>query len=316
MNSKDQKALAQTLILDELFDLSLYQNLEKITSGSLQATLQELIPIEKKHVSFWQDFFKTKLEKLNFNRVLKLKIITSICRIFGDKAVFLILESTEIYGIRKYLNIWTIYKDTPLAEGIKTILEDEFGHEDKIVSNFSERKINPEKIRNIFLGFNDGLVEFMGAVSGFYAAFQDSATVLIASFTGAAAGAISMAVGQFLATSSEKEILQTDLEKKHFLSGSQSDPDTGDHPFFSALVVGISYLFGAMFPILPILFGSKSVALSWASGGAAIILISLVLATISGMNIKKRVFLNLIMISLAIIISYTFGVLVNKFLGV
>lgn len=316
MNSKDQKALAQTLILDELFDLSLYKNLEKISSGRLKTTLQELIPIETKHVLFWQEFFQTKIEKLNFSRLIKLKLIGFVCKSFGDKAVILILEATEIYGIRKYLNIWNIYRNTPLAEGIKSILEDEFGHEDKIVSNFSERKINPEKIRNIFLGFNDGLVEFMGAVSGFYAAFQDSATVLLASFTGAAAGAISMAVGQFLAASSEKEILQTEIEKERFLSGSKSDPNIGDNPFFSALLVGFSYLFGAMFPILPIWFGSKSILISWVSGGAAIILISLVLAYISGMNIKKRISLNLIMISLAVIISYAFGSLVNKFLGV
>jgi VIT1/CCC1 family predicted Fe2+/Mn2+ transporter len=44
---------------------------------------------------------------------------------------------------------------------------DEFKHEDVLVTALTERKINAEKIRNIFLGLNEGLVEILGAVSGF-----------------------------------------------------------------------------------------------------------------------------------------------------
>jgi vacuolar iron transporter family protein len=37
-------------------------------------------------------------------------------------------------------------------------VEDEFRHEDAVVTGHSERTINPERVRNIFLGLNDGLV--------------------------------------------------------------------------------------------------------------------------------------------------------------
>src|SRR5439155_1226062 len=82
------------------------------------------------------------------------------------------------------------------------ILMDEFKHEDTVVTSLTERKINPERIRNIFLGMNDGLVEILGAVSGFFAAFGDAATVLIAASTTAVAGSLSMGAGIYVAITS------------------------------------------------------------------------------------------------------------------
>ena len=94
-----------------------------------------------------------------------------LCRIGRDTGIHLTLEAVEIYGIRKYLDVWEHYKDDPLREAVRRVLEDEFKHEDNIVSNAIKRKIHPARIRDIFLGFNDGLVEVLGAVSGFFAAF-------------------------------------------------------------------------------------------------------------------------------------------------
>jgi hypothetical protein len=33
---------------------------------------------------------------------------------------------------------------------------DEFRHKDVLVTELTKRKINPERIRNVFLGLNDG----------------------------------------------------------------------------------------------------------------------------------------------------------------
>jgi VIT1/CCC1 family predicted Fe2+/Mn2+ transporter len=50
---------------------------------------------------------------------------------------------------------------------------------------------------------NDGLVEILGAVSGFFGAFGDAVTVLIAALTIAVAGSLSMAAGAYGAISRE-----------------------------------------------------------------------------------------------------------------
>ena len=73
--------------------------------------------------------------------------------------------------MRKYLDVWDRYGDGPLGAALREVLEDEFEHEDATVAGDAERQINPERVRNIFLGFNDGLVEIVGAVSGYGVAF-------------------------------------------------------------------------------------------------------------------------------------------------
>jgi hypothetical protein len=49
--------LAERLVLDELFDLSLYRALRQHAPVETRKTLDDLIPIESRHFAFWQDFF-------------------------------------------------------------------------------------------------------------------------------------------------------------------------------------------------------------------------------------------------------------------
>lgn len=65
--------LARTLILDELFDLSLYKALREITGGESRKVLDELILVEKEHLAFWQKFFDIKLTTLDLPRRFKLQ---------------------------------------------------------------------------------------------------------------------------------------------------------------------------------------------------------------------------------------------------
>jgi len=206
--------LARSLILDELFDLSLYTALRDLTVGDVQGVLDELVRVETTHFAFWQTFFNLQLTTLDLPRRLKLRGIILACRLFGTPAIHLVLQAIEVYGVRKYLTLWKAYKDGPLGAAVKDILMDEFKHEDTVVTKLTERKINPERIRNIFLGMNDGLVEILGAVSGFFGAFGDAVTVLIAASTTAVAGSLSMGAGIYVAISSEKEIKATELAKQ------------------------------------------------------------------------------------------------------
>jgi VIT1/CCC1 family predicted Fe2+/Mn2+ transporter len=221
-----------------------------------------------------------------------------------------------VYGARKYLTLWKTYKDGPLGVAVRDILVDEFQHEDTVVTKLTERKINPERIRNIFLGMNDGLVEILGAVSGFFAAFGDAITVLIAAFTTAVAGSLSMGAGIYVAISSEKEIKATELAKQQFLGVDTVAAEMEEQPLGSALVVGGSYIAGAMVPVLPVLFGAKDALFSLLTAGSMIILVSMVLAFLSGMEIKKRILTNLVIIACAVAITYAIGLAAKTLWGV
>ncbi|MDA1335096.1 MAG: VIT1/CCC1 transporter family protein [bacterium] len=277
--------------------------------------LRELTAIERKHIAFWKAFFKIDEEELGVWRKIKLSLFVGVCRLFGESGIHLILEAIEVYGIRKYLNVWEVYKDEELGSAVRSILEDEFEHEDTLVSTAIEKKINPETIRNIFLGFNDGLVEILGAVSGFFAAFAATSSVLMASMSVAVAGAISMAAGVFVSSGSEAEVRRTEQEKSKFL-GKSSTGSYAVYPGFSAIVVGTSYFIGAMVPVLPVLLGSQSLVASIVASSVIIIFVSFILAFLSGMDVKRRVLINLGIIAFAVIVTYAIGIGARAIWGV
>ena len=312
-----EPALARALVLDELFDLALYQALRDVAPpGPLQSVLDRMIPIERKHVAFWQEFLGLRLTMLDLQRRLKLALYVAVCRLFGAPAIHLVLEAIEVYGVRKYLKIWDIAVGTPLESGLRAILRDEFEHEDAVVTGHDERRINPENVRNIFLGLNDGLVEIVGAVSGFFGAFGDPTTVLIAGSTTAVAGALSMAAGAFVATSSESEVRTTELARRRFLGEAAAAQEALESPLAAGSLVGVSYLAGALVPMLPIVLGARGAMASVLGAGVVIIAVSMILAFLSGMNIRRRVIMNLVVLATAAAISYGIGLAANAIWGI
>ncbi len=308
--------LARTLILDELFDLSLYRALRQVTEPDVHGTLDELITVETAHLAFWQKFFNLDLHELDLGRRLKLSIMMAVCRLFGSTAVHLVLEAIEVHGVRKYLAIWREYQHQPLGEALRGILMDEFKHEDVLVTALTERKINAERIRNIFLGLNDGLVEILGAVSGFFGAFGSATMVLIAASTTAVAGALSMAAGAFLALNSEKEVKTTEIAKRIFLGEQATVSPMEESPLGSALVVGAAYIAGALVPVLPVLIGAHDALLSVITAGCMVVVVSTILSFLSGMDVTRRIALNLVIITIAVSVSYGIGLLAKQFWGI
>lgn len=307
--------LAKELVLNEMFDLALYRRFSAFAKGDTRAMLFGLIEVETRHAQFWQDFFKIKIEKLDFLRRMKLGFFVFFARVFGEAGMHLIIEAIEIHGIRNYLHVWDAYKNEPLGEAVRGILNDEFVHEDEIVSLASSRKIHPERVRDIFLGLNDGLVEIVGAASGFFAAFQTTAAVFIAGFTVAIAGSISMAAGAFGAVSSEHEIEGIQKKKKMFLQ-EKIEEEESSSPYISAAIVGMSYFIGATVPILPVFFGEKSFVYSVLIAMVVAVLISYFLAFLSGMSVAKRITTNIVIIAVAVSITYAIGILAKDIFGV
>ena len=296
--------------------MSLYKALRHVTASEVHPTLDELITVETAHLAFWKHFFGLTLEELNLGRRLKLSLIMFVCKLFGSTAVHLVLEAIEVHGVRKYLALWSEYQGRPLGEALRGILMDEFKHEDVLVTALTDRKINAEKIRNIFLGLNDGLVEILGAVSGFFGAFGEATMVLIAASTTAVAGALSMAAGAFLALSSEKEVKTTEIAKKIFLGEASEVVPMEESPIGSALVVGTAYIAGAIVPVLPVVFGATSALFSVLTAGLMVIVVSTILSFLSGMDVTRRILLNLAVITIAVSVSYGIGVFAKHLWGI
>jgi VIT1/CCC1 family predicted Fe2+/Mn2+ transporter len=198
---------------------------------------------------------------------------------------------------------------------VREVLTDEFEHEDSLVSGSQERRIDPERVSAIFLGFNDGLVEILGAVSGFFAAFHDSGMVLMAGFSVAAAGAFSMGAGAFVSASSGNEMRLAEAARKRFL-GSFVQPPARDLPVRTAMIVAFSYFIGSMVPLLPVVCGAVSVLASILTALAMVVLVSALLAFLSGMAVKRRILTNVAMIFGAAAFAYVIGRLARDIWGI
>jgi len=308
--------LARQLVLDELFDLTLYRELRDVAPPDLRRTLDELIPVETRHLAFWQSFFGLRLTRLDRGRRFKLAVLLAVCRLFGAPAIHLVLEAIEVHGVRKYLRVWSRYGDRPLGSALREVLEDEFKHEDATVGADGERRISPERIRNIFLGLNDGLVEILGAVSGFFAAFGNPGTVLIAGLTVAVAGALSMAAGAYAAVSSEAEVRNTETARRRFLGEPASEREGRESALGSGTLVGISYFAGALVPVLPVLIGARTALPSLLAGVTVVVFVSMILAFLSGMDVRRRIAINVVLVAAAVGITYLIGILTRTLFGI
>ena len=308
--------LGRQLVLDELFDLTLYQSLLRVAPPGLRPILEQLIPIETRHYGFWQEFFGLKIATLDLPRRAKLVLLMGLARVLGAPGIHLILEAIEVYGVRKYLAVWRQYEGGPLGAAVRGILEDEFKHEDAVVMADSERQVSPQRVRDIFLGLNDGLVEILGAVSGFFGAFTNTTTVLVAGIMVGVAGAFSMGAGAYLAGSSEAEVRDTEVRRLRFLGEAEVTEGSADTPLASGVWVGLSYVIGAVVPILPVLFGARTLLPSLVVAGGVIVIVSAILAFLSGMNVKRRILLNLAILAAAVAISYLIGLVAQSVWGI
>ena len=71
--------------------------------------------------------------------------------------------------------------------------------------------------RDIILGVNDGLVSMFLLVAGVVGGGMATRNILLTGVAGAIAGAVSMAAGEYMATKSQDEVLQgeIELEREH-----------------------------------------------------------------------------------------------------
>lgn len=80
--------------------------------------------------------------------------------------------------------------------------------------------------------------------------------------------------------------------------------------------MGGAYFLGALVPVLPVAFGAQSAWPSIVAAGVMSVSVSTVLAFLSGMNLRKRIALNLIIVIVAVSATYGIGLVAKRLWGV
>jgi VIT1/CCC1 family predicted Fe2+/Mn2+ transporter len=184
-----------------------------------------LAETEEKHADLW----KAKLEEAgapvpSSDPNLRSRILARLARRMGPGVLAQVMASTEMSGR-------TVYDDQPEAEGT-SLRTDERSHAvvlDALRKDSSgsgvkggvlarlegrHRAVGGNALRAAVLGANDGLVSNTSLVMGVAGAAFSPAAVLLSGLAGLLAGAVSMALGEWLSVQSSRELHQAQIESE------------------------------------------------------------------------------------------------------
>lgn len=123
----------------------------------------------------------------------------------------------------------------------------------KVKTNFFWDSLNV--IRASILGANDGIISVSGIVLGAAGANLNSKTLLISGLSGMLAGACSMAGGEWISVSTQRDIQEKTMERQLENEDCENCPiklQKNDilMPFHAAASSFCSFIIGAMIPLL------------------------------------------------------------------
>ncbi len=186
---------------------------------NLKQIFQRLAESEKRHIDLWQE----KLQEAgatvpDFRPSTQIRVLGWLARRFGTQFVTPIVERME-------LNAVTMYDDQPeaIAEGLPgsershARLFQEMGRQpgqsvDVARIEGRHRSGSGNALRAAVLGANDGLVSNLSLVMGVAGADPGREFVALAGVAGLLAGAISMALGEWISVLSSREAFNRQVE--------------------------------------------------------------------------------------------------------
>ena len=108
-------------------------------------------------------------------------------------------------------------------------------------------KTSASFLRDIVFGAYDGVVTTIGFLVGFAGSIAEQKVIVLAGFLGIFAGAVSMALGNYLAVKSQEEF----YEKKEETDSSKV---SNESPILAGIFTALFYLLGGIPLVLPFLF--------------------------------------------------------------
>lgn len=186
---------------------------------NVKDVLEQMSAIEYGHA---EAFMKSK--KIDLSLMPKpsqrAKILKTIGKVFGyDYVLGVVLEtekslSSSVQAARKANNLGSSLSDTAHVSIVKNILSKSPNITGAGLVRFENhhRSVGGNALRAAVLGGNDGLVSNFSLVMGVAGAMSAQSTVLLAGVSGLLAGALSMALGEWISVKSSQELYENQME--------------------------------------------------------------------------------------------------------
>ena len=271
----------------EITEYHVYTNISKRVSDPNNCSIiKEIAADEKRHYEIWKGYTGQEVKP---NRFLVF-FYTLISRIFGITFGFKLMEKGETNA---QVNYSQIVEDVPEAA---KVVDDEHAHEDKLLNMLDEEALY--YAGSVVLGLNDALVELTGALAGLTLAFRNVNTIALSGLVTGIAASLSMAVSEYLSTSSE---------------------ETDKNPLRASIYTGIAYVVTVALLILPFLLLHNAyiaLAISLTTSVLIIALFNYYISIAKGLPFGKR-FFEMAGLSLGVAaISFLIGYVLSKWMGV
>ncbi len=254
---------------DELTDMVVYTYLyRKSKDLDLKENFKNLATVESEHANFWGNVLKSSDIDINKVHYRKIKYnLFKIIRFFiGKHLIINLLESGENDAIIKYKKYLDYYKtEDDYRKKVNELIIEEMQHEEIFANKISKSDKNINKNRDFLYGMSDGLVEVLATLAGLTAIITPHLYIALSGVVVGISGTFSMTLGSYLAQKSESEHKIALLNRKHLFSKSKSIDNLIDkyssEATTSALNTSLSYVTGAIIPILPFIFFNKYIAI-------------------------------------------------------
>ena len=200
---------------DERNSALLYRTLSEIEDDSrLSEVYNRIAETELQHAEAWAEKLKAVGEVMPaFRPIWRTRALIWLARRFGPAMILPSIQAMEQNGVQDY-------SQQPQAGGMKAQERSHAMLVKQIISGMRggmgggalaqlegrHRGTGGNALRAAVLGANDGLVSNLSLVMGVAGAAMDNRTVLITGLAGMLAGAISMALGEWLSVTSSREL--------------------------------------------------------------------------------------------------------------
>lgn len=162
------------------------------------------------------------------------------------------------------------------------------------------------RLRAAVLGANDGIVSTSSVLMGVAGATNDMKTLFTAGMAALVAGALSMAVGEYVSVSSQR-----DAEKVHHETQHPHDEHEFTSPTQAAIASLIAFTIGGLIPFLAVIIapGKTKIPVTVIAVVLALILTGYGSATVGGASRRRAVVRVVIGGLIAMAVTYYIGVL-------
>ncbi len=203
-------SIARKALITEKFASAIYKHLAaKYKDTAIGKDFIEVSEMENGHILFWSDFLQRRGLDTASLKYSSLKFTTHklMLKIIGKALTLRIMETDENQAIDLYSSI---LEEPELSdeerENITRVISDELVHENLLTNEEASLGSLTAYIKDAVLGMSDGLVEILSVTTGLAGVSGAPMIVAISGMVVGIAGAISMAIGTYTSTRSQRQV--------------------------------------------------------------------------------------------------------------